>query len=350
VLHKALAKDPNDRYLTCEAFVAELTRALNERPGWMLPGRGFPGEESTTGSGHHSQSGPPLSANTPTDPGTPRPAPVVEPPPAAPAPAPAAPDPFQKVASFPTGGAAPTTGPIPVARRSAQRLNPLLFILPAAVLLGGGGFLAYQKLSAPKPVVGEVVDPQVPPEVPKPEEPKVTVPPPVKPATPEPKPAEPPVVVKPPKPDRPATEEHHPVDPGLYLISFTGTAGTQMVVDSSSASSCRVPCSLPLSKGRHGISGILDGYQPFTRAFEVSSEATIVVDLTEARGILVIQTKPPGATILLNGQERPEKTPAELRLKAGKYEVVLVNRDGRRDASSVTVKDGVIGHLSIEFP
>ena len=52
VLRKALAKNPAERYPNCSAFIAELRRALDERPGWMLPGKGFPGDDTTTGSGN----------------------------------------------------------------------------------------------------------------------------------------------------------------------------------------------------------------------------------------------------------------------------------------------------------
>ena len=71
--------------------------------------------------------------------------------------------------------------------------------------------------------------------------------------------------------------------------------------------------------------------------------------MEDARGFVIIDTRPPGASIVIGGQERAEKTPASLRLKAGTYEIVLINKDGRRNASSITVKEGSIVRLNGEF-
>jgi serine/threonine protein kinase len=376
VLHKALSKNPADRYPTCEAFVAELTRALNERPEWTLAGKGFPGEESTTGSGHDLPARPAAAAeaNIPTDPG--RPVPL----PAAGTQAASQPTPVPVPVPVPPLPAA-TAGPLPVRKGPPPRsFNPALFLVPVILIAGCLGYIAYQKFapakgalpiaesaaSVPEEKSPEPMQPEVKPPPLEPPAEKIEAPP----AKAEAQPAktEPPSTTpenKPPAPPAkpvaraapPATEitagtvdEHRPVDPGLYLTSFTGTAGAHIIVDGAPAKSCRVPCSIPLPKGRHTIHANLEGFQPFVRFVEVTAENTVPVEMEDARGFLVIDTKPPGAGILINGVERTEKTPASMRLKAGTYEIVLVNKDGRRNASSVTIKEGSVVRLNGEFP
>ena len=121
-----------------------------------------------------------------------------------------------------------------------------------------------------------------------------------------------------------------------------------MTLDSDSATACKTPCAIPLTKGRHTLTAFLDGYRSLSRAIEVTGEGTQPVDLIESLGILVIRSSPPGASISINGQERSEKTPAELRLRPGPYQVV-VSKDGQKDASTVTVRDGVPGALNVNF-
>ena len=371
VLRKALSKNPDERYPSCTAFIAELRRALDERPGWMLPGKGFPGEDGTTGSGHSSA----ISDHSTT--ATPTPAPSLTssratpdaPPPAASsvnvpqptlpptanpaftqsgrdiAPPPAPPNPaYQSQNGMP----APTEAiPLPRSRVEHKRSNPLVYAIPLVLAIAAGGYFGYQKLIQPKPPVVEpppdstkAVEPAKPsvqkPEAAKPDVAKANEPPPVQ---------KPTVVVEP----------HSPTDPkpttagGTYAVRFVGSPpGAVVTLDSDSATACKTPCAIPLTKGRHTLTAFLEGYRSLSRAIEVTGEGTQPVDLIESLGILVIRSSPPGASISINGQERPEKTPAELRLKPGPYQVV-VSRDGQKDASTVNVKDGVPGSLNVSF-
>jgi serine/threonine-protein kinase len=391
VLRKALAKNPDERYQSCAAFIAELRRALDERPGWMLPGKGFPGEDSTTSTGHQGITAEHEASAMPTDAGiplaTPRPAANIT---QGPSPAPQQPheQPAASVAnqtanpaftqsgngSFSQSGRdvriapppppsppvnpayqsqggmpAPTEAiPLPRRRDEHKRTSPLVYIIPI-LLLAVAGYFAYQKFEA-KPVIAENPPPDAPSKVvepPKTPEQKTLPPHPDVAKVTEPPVVQKPVVVE----QRPPSEPSKPPSStgGSFAVRFIGSpAGVMVTVDSDSSSACRTPCSVPLNKGRHTLTAFLDGYRPQTRAFEVTSETTVPVDLAEALGILVIRSTPPGASISINGQERSEKTPAELRLKPGTYQVV-VTRDGQKDASTVTVRDGIPGALNVSF-
>jgi len=84
----------------------------------------------------------------------------------------------------------------------------------------------------------------------------------------------------------------------------------------------------------------------------VSGGQTASVDLTlqPDGGTLVLRTTPSGCRILIDGKEQPEKTPAELKLKPGSYQVTVINADGRRDISTITIRSGVPGILNVNFP
>ena len=152
VLRKALAKNPEDRYQSCSAFIAELRRALDERPGWMLPGKGFPGEDHTTNSGGLDRGttfgGSAGSRATLPSGGVPSPAissgsTVLPPPPPPPPYQPPPPPSHQQSGAI----------PLPRSRTVDQKKsNPLLIAVPVLLALAGGGFFAYQKFSEPKPI------------------------------------------------------------------------------------------------------------------------------------------------------------------------------------------------------
>ena len=375
VLRKSLAKNPDDRYPSCSAFIAELRRALDERPGWMLPGKGYPGEDSTTGSGHQHATETSMEAlptagftsstsarGMPAPPQTPQSAVATTSNPAftratanpsLAMPLPPMQNPaFQSQSGMTQPAQVPEGIPLPRRRDEHKRTNPLLLALPVALLLGAGGYFAYQKLSEPKTVVDHPTDPatEVDPQkqaqkkdpVKRLPESKISE---TKPDTGKPetvKPVTDPAVSKDPKKANSA---------GPFEIRFAGApAGVNVIVDSDSATACKSPCSLPLPKGRHTLTAVLEGYRSIARSFDVAGESTVPVDLAEALGILVVRTTPPGASVIINGQERPEKTPAELRLKPGTYQIVVVSPSGTRDPSTVIVKDGVATSINVNFP
>ena len=377
VLRKALAKNPDDRYPSCTAFIAELRRALDERPGWMLPGKGYQGEDNTTNSGKLGTSagtsaGTSTSYTLPQSSSTSGSGGILAPPPppshsvftrstATPPPV-APPVHLQSQGSLQNQGSmvqsAPAFGqtdaiPLPRSREEPKKQNPLFIALPILLLLGGvGGYFAYQKFSGPGPVVVDNPDNPVKKDDPKKQTPKAD-----KPKAPANK-AEPqkPVVELPPQASKdPVVKEPAVKEPNKesktnqFPVHFSGIpAGAAITVDGDASTACKSPCTVPLPKGRHTLTGVLDGFSSISRSFEVSSESSVPVDLPEAIGFLVVNSNPPGATVSINGQERPDKTPARFRLKAGSYQLV-VTHDGQRDTPTAIVKDGVTLTLNVNF-
>jgi hypothetical protein len=71
--------------------------------------------------------------------------------------------------------------------------------------------------------------------------------------------------------------------------------------------------------------------------------------MERSTGTLAVRSTPPGATIILNGEERSERTPAVLQLPVGHYKLEVV-REGQRDVEEVDIKDSVITNVDVNFP
>jgi hypothetical protein len=84
----------------------------------------------------------------------------------------------------------------------------------------------------------------------------------------------------------------------------------------------------------------LQGYRDSRRIFEVPQESTVTLDLQRMTGALSISSTPPGATIVVDGQPRAEKTPAVLRLPVGTYRLQVVNDSVRTDEETIQITDG----------
>ena len=96
------------------------------------------------------------------------------------------------------------------------------------------------------------------------------------------------------------------------------------------------------------LKGELEGFTNITRSFEVSGETSVPVDLVESFGFIIVNSDPPGASVSINGQERPDKTPARFKLKPGSYTLVF-SLDGQRHTAPAIVKDGVTSTLNVNF-
>ena len=106
---------------------------------------------------------------------------------------------------------------------------------------------------------------------------------------------------------------------------------------------------LPLQAGRHTANVQLDGYRGYPRILNVPQESDVFVKLTKTMGTLSITSNPAGATIVLNGQVQPQKTPAILRVAPGTYHV-RVSHNGVPLDFDVDVPDGGLISQNVRFP
>ena len=301
VLQRALAKNPEERFPTCSEFIGALERACERAPGWTTLARGG-GLSGATMAGSVHQSAP-----------KPVVLPRAEPVPVKPA---------APVAVVPPAPAhAPFVAAAKATRGSKPKFNTMAILVVAvcAALVGAvaiGAKLRHDKRqTATREPVAAVVEPVTPSE---------------------PKKADPPKIVAVAKPnlqitDPPKTKESLPpvtatpvATGGAMAVAIRSTPeGARVVIDEGKLPPCTTPCLLELPKGRHTATMMLDTYKSELRIFYVPQDAAISVILEKRKGILEVNSTPPGATITIDGAEQPQKTPAIIPLVVGKHSVSI---------------------------
>ena len=73
-----------------------------------------------------------------------------------------------------------------------------------------------------------------------------------------------------------------------------------------------------------------------------------VITLAQAFGVLMLQSQPDAATILIDDKRWPGQTPAEIRLPPGKYRLTL-QKDDLKSVQSIEIQDGDLRHLKISL-
>ncbi|MCW5979288.1 MAG: protein kinase [Bryobacteraceae bacterium] len=351
VLERAFSKQPASRFRTCTEFVSSLAVAVNASPGWQPMKRGSVQALDTvvTSSGSH-------------------PATVVEAPPEEP---PVSEPPLPEPPKPPPQVAVPVARPPRAARRERDEepgpaAGKWALVAVFAILAVAAGVLGYRKFVVPpeegraaREAAGVPSAPtpaQTPPEAPtKPApardrsaeaasealpppprvEPKVEPAPPVQPAAATPK---------------PRTETAAPVASGTHSVQIrTDPPGAVVVADRDPELTCRTPCELSLAAGRHVLTFTMAGHRLFPRIIQVPADTDVTVTLDRMSGTLAVSSTPAGATIILNGERRAEKTPAMITLPAGKYSIVLMIEGRAPFEDQVEVRDQVMTRVGVDW-
>ena len=355
VLRKALAKNSAERYTSCVEFVDVLASACEANPGWHPLPRATAQNMPTIGGG--------AAIDHTSIPRT----------------------------SEPEPEAVPTlTMPPPRSSRrdDAESTNPLLkslvwmlvgIGLVGLVLYGAQKFLfnrnqepasAPVEIEAQKPSKSEPAAPtpakpspvgeaRVPDETaksePKPESaPAETSPERTASDTPRDTPHDPPRDIPRDTPRREVSKIPAPVvvtpKPGTEqtIQLLTDPPGAQVSIDGNSALSCKSPCMLSLSSGRHTLNAQLSGFRAFPRVFNVPQDGDVFLQLTKASGTLSVTSNPPGATIEINNEMQSRHTPALFNLSPATYHV-RVARNGAFLDFDVEIRDGAFITKNVSF-
>ncbi len=339
VLHKALSKNAADRYETCTDFVNALSTACNATKGWMPLPRGaslnMPTVGSQDGMGDTIDEArrPTVERTVPPLAQAPFVAPVEVPPP------------FE-----------------PRARRDAADhsskvlRNVLLSAVAVALLLVGIFFAAQKYAEHPRASTVAQSTPAPREEAPPPPDTPVATPAP----TPTPDPVTEPKPSEPKQEDAPAptpipvaaARRRVAADPQLPAASdfqvTTSPAGASVVFDGDSATKCKSPCTVSLASGRHTFVVQHTGYRDAHRIIEVPRDAGLIVDLVKQMGSLSLITKPAGLTIVIDGREQAQKTPANLSLSVGSHHVQVLKGDEKQEFT-VEIRDGLLSSKFIEW-
>jgi len=342
VLNRALSKDPAERYKTCTEFINALETALHTKKDWKAIPRGASEALPTAVVGSMVQ---------------------------------------EHVAARVEAAEQQAARPRP--RRSLAL--PVLLTVLAAVAVGAAIFMAVEKWTAPEPLAtGQAAEgqaqgpsrrpPPMPPPAQAPAAPAEGSQAGTTPAQPapdsaasqpqggageaQPSTAGAAAAQAPAKPEPAEPAETSPArstgadrrSPAVApageqtLQVTTNPAGVEVTLDSNPLMKCTSPCSVKLPPGRHTLSAALGGYRTEHRIVEVTGPLEVFVNLRQQTGTVRVESTPPGAQIFLNGQQRPETTPATLILPIGNYELAVA-KDGKKDQQSFELKDGAIMRL-----
>jgi len=339
VLTRALSKDAAKRYPTCTEFITALDAALKTKKGWRALSRGA------------SQNLPTAVVATSQESQTSTPAPAAFRAPGEP-------------------GAAP---------KKAGGFGKAVAIGAAALALAAVGFVLAQKYvfssgrgQEPAPAAATETQPQSSAGRPAPMARSAPARPHTPPApsandgkSPVDQQAAPPAVSQQPEPARAEPKQEHaelrphvtppvrtPAQPAaeavLPLQVTTSPPGATAQLDNDSAQTCTSPCAFQVKPGRHVLSVTVEGYRRELRIVEVTKPTEFPVSLTRPTGTVRVESTPSGAQIFINGEQRPETTPASFVLQAGRY-TIAVMKDGRRSEQTIDVKDGFMLKMGLEL-
>jgi serine/threonine-protein kinase len=352
VLRRTLAKNPADRYETCAEFIAELSSACGQVPGWTpLPhaaSQRIPTGSSTTRvpalTGREAEDFAETVAETVN----------------------------QEPLAAPTSTAPSLPIPLPPPRDPRQRFESnhavrnAILTAAAAAVLGAGGFFAFRSLYTP--LSRETVKASAPPAATGPptavangappvdaRTPQASAPAPL-PPQPEPKAevkaeskADPPPLAEPAEKsatsleartaDRtPAPRESALPSEGTFRLTAT-PVGSTAVFDHNSALSCTSPCSITLPTGRHTFSVRNKGYREAQRIIDIPRDTGLIVNLEKMEGMLSITSNPSGLPVSIDGQQESRRTPATFTLPPGSHRVE-VTKGADKQSFVVEIQDG----------
>jgi len=127
----------------------------------------------------------------------------------------------------------------------------------------------------------------------------------------------------------------------------TNPPGAKVMFDGQPRLMCTTPCSMKLASGRHTVVVMLEGYRNQSRILLVPEETSATIALDRAMGTLNVRTSPPGASLVIDGVERAEKTPASIVLPAGRHKLEVLRQGFAKQEQEITIKDRVT--TAIEF-
>jgi hypothetical protein len=115
------------------------------------------------------------------------------------------------------------------------------------------------------------------------------------------------------------------VIPGQALVDST-PQGAQFQVDGKSDPAWVTPFTLAdLNPGKHVISVSKNGYSPDIRSVDVvsGSKASLLIRLSPMNALMVVNSTPPGANIVIDGRPTGKVTPAQFAVEKGSHTVFL---------------------------
>jgi serine/threonine protein kinase len=163
-----------------------------------------------------------------------------------------------------------------------------------------------------------------------------------------PEPAQPPPVKAPPvkAAEDARTKEAAPTAGSMRFV--TAPPGATVQVDGG-AQNCVSPCQVDLPRGRHTLVAKLVGFREERRIFNVPADVEVFINMQRTTGTLAVRSDPAGASIVVDGTPRMEKTPAVLTLPTGSHRIEVRREGYRPSQQSVDVKDSGLTNMEVKL-
>jgi serine/threonine protein kinase len=301
---RALAKEPDERFGSCNEFIEALGLALEESPHGILP--------------NSSDKAPSILAAAAAA-GPVAPVRVLEESPPEP--------PDHELPSLTRRRAEPEEpDPQPQARNKLGRKLLALLLMGLAVAIA---IVLLVRWNSGPPLPTQVANPSAAPHTPPPPTayPQENLPA---------QTTEPTARKKSPENAKPAPAS----SPGVVsAVEFlTEPPGAKLTVDNRADVTCQSPCTLSLPGGRHTLTAELSGFNLARRIFTSPNDGSIFINLSKGMGVLVVTSTPSGSQVLVDGKDYGQ-TPATVRLTAGPHQLLLVNGAQRHEETVVISND-----------
>ncbi len=342
VLHRALAKDPKQRFPTCVAFVSALTAALSESQDWTCMTVAAPvpaGALDETSAGVVSTSNGPTRVRYPNSEGATR---------------------VRNRELDAAPAVAYELAPLPKRRRDeaeAEIAEPPgtrdSFGKKLALILA----MCFAIFAAIVFIVRWNSGPNVPVQVLDSNQGPVSQPPDVSDTAPQDtNPANPKLTQQLTQPGRNQTSAGRTAGEPQTLTTppasvptrvggtndvemLTDPAGATITVDGNAGLSCTTPCTLSLPDGRHTLSAQLNGYQLERRILNVPADTNFFFQMVKESGALLLTSSPSGATVYVDGQAAGN-TPVTLHLSLGAHKIVW-SYGGNEHQETIEIQNGI---------
>jgi len=127
------------------------------------------------------------------------------------------------------------------------------------------------------------------------------------------------------------------------LAVTSSPKGAVVTLDSEPDTACTTPCMLDANPGHHTLEFVKSGFDVERREVEVGSSAVELpaVVLHSRQGTLMLTSSPAGASVMVNGKRQTQVTPAQIPLAPGSYSITVEWKDGKKATRTVQVKDGI---------
>lgn len=147
------------------------------------------------------------------------------------------------------------------------------------------------------------------------------------------------------------TELNASLNPGGGTVEWFGPPGARLKVDGEDRG--MLPIRLPdLAPGTHQWRVEAPRLEPAVGAVEFAAgkNVLILVEMSSSKGIFVVETKPPGAKVYLDGAEVGESPVRLAGIEQGVHGVRIVHPDRAEVIRSIDTTDGSRGEVIVTLP